>query len=209
MAASELRATLSGLTESAQDKLDALWRLEFPNGGTAEQIRDFLLEVLPLLGQNYGDAAASLAASWFEDARDKAGAPGSFSAVLAPDVTPARWEALARWGVDPLFQGSPDVASSMSLVKGGLQRTVADQHRLTIARSAIADPAAKGWKRVGRGDTCKFCRDLLARGAVFTAESVRFRSHDNCRCAAAPAWNSKFVDISHVNDAFTPSPRRR
>lgn len=200
---------MSGLTAAAQRELEALWRLEFPNGGSAEQIRDFLMEVLPLVGQNYGDAAAALAAAWFENARERASAPGAFSAVLAPDVTPKRWEALARWGVDPLFKAEPDAASALSLVKGGLQRTVADQHRVTIARSAIADPAAKGWKRVGVGDSCDFCAKLLGRGAVYTTSSVRFRSHDNCNCAAAPAWNTKVVDISHVNDDFTPSTRFR
>lgn len=188
MARAELRASLSGLTAAAQREIEALWRLEFPNGGSAEQIRDFLMEVLPLVGQNYGDAAAALAAAWFEDAREKAGAPGSFSAVIAPDVTPKRWEALARWGVDPLFKGDPDAASALALVKGGLQRTVADQHRVTIGRSAIADPAAKGWKRVGRGDTCDFCAMLIGRGAVYTRASVRFKSHDNCSCAARPIW---------------------
>lgn len=209
MARAELRASLSGLTEAAQRELEALWQLEFPNGGSAEQIRDFLMEVLPLVGQNYGDAAATLAAEWFDDARERASAPGSFSAVIAPDVTPKRWESLARWGVDPLFRPTPDPASALTLVKGGLQRTVADQHRETIARSSIADPAAKGWKRVGVGDTCKFCSDLLGRGAVYTTSSVHFRSHDNCRCAAAPAWNTKVVDISHANDDFTPSARFR
>ena len=209
MARAELRASLSGLTEAAQRELEALWQLEFPNGGSAEQIRDFLMEVLPLVGQNYGDAAATLAAEWFDDARERASAPGSFSAVIAPDVTPKRWEALARWGVDPLFKAEPDAASALSLVKGGLQRTVADQHRVTIARSSIADPAAKGWKRVGSGDTCDFCAMLIGRGAVYSTTSVKFRSHDNCGCAAAPAWNTKVVDISHVNDGFMPSSRSR
>lgn len=61
-------------------------------------------------------------------------------------------------------------------------------------RSAAADPRATGWRRVTRGG-CKFCQMLAGRDAVYGAESVRFASHDHCRCQAVPAYGGKPVDV--------------
>lgn len=154
------------------------------------------MDVLPALGDQYGDAAAELAASYFETARDLAEARGTFTPVLAEPPSPARWEALSRWGVDPLFAAVPDATAALSRVTGGLQRTIADQHRLTIVESSIADPVASGWKRVGVGDNCGFCRMLIDRGHVYSEAGVTFRSHDHCNCAAAPSWASNVVKVS-------------
>ena len=192
--AAEARQGLVDLTTLARRDLAAFWALvkDWP----VEQIRDALMDVLPALGDQYGDAAAELAASYFETARERADARGSFAPVLAERPDRARWEALSRWGVDPLFAAEPDAATALSRVSGGLQRTIADQHRLTVVESSLADPAASGWRRVGVGDNCGFCRMLIDRGHVYTEAGVTFRSHDRCNCAAAPEWDSNVVKVS-------------
>lgn len=39
------------------------------------------------------------------------------------------------------------------------------------------------WRRVSAGaPDCDFCSMLIGRGAVYDADSVKFRSHDNCDC---------------------------
>lgn len=192
--AAEARQGLVDLTALARRDLAAFWALvqDWP----VEQIRDALMDVLPALGDQYGDAAAELAASYFETARERAEARGSFAPVLAERPDRARWEALSRWGVDPLFAAAPDAATALSRVSGGLQRTIADQHRLTVVESSLADPAASGWRRVGVGDNCGFCRMLIDRGHVYTEAGVTFRSHDHCNCAAAPSWDSNVVKVS-------------
>lgn len=192
--AAEARQGLVDLTALARRDLAAFWALvqDWP----VEQIRDALMDVLPALGDQYGDAAAELAASYFETARERADARGSFAPVLAERPDRARWEALSRWGVDPLFAAEPDAATALSRVSGGLQRTIADQHRLTVVESSLADPAASGWRRVGVGDNCGFCRMLIDRGHVYTEAGVTFRSHDHCNCAAAPSWDSNVVKVS-------------
>ena len=146
------------------------------------------MEVLPALGDEYGDAAAALAADYFDEARAEAGVAGDFAPVIAERPARARWEALARWGVDPLYGEAPAWLSAMELIAGGLQRTITDQHRATVADSAIADPQASGWRRVGVGDTCGFCRMLIDRGAVYGEKGVVFKSHDWCNCVASPSW---------------------
>ena len=192
--ASEARQDLVDLTALARRDLATFWTLvqDWP----AEQVRDALMDVLPELGGAYGDAAAALAADWYEDVREASQARGSFSPVLASPPEPARWEALARWGVDPLFAEQPDAETALAKVAGGLQRTIADQHRLTVVESSIADPAASGWRRVGVGDACGFCRMLIDRGHVYTEASVTFRSHDHCNCAASPTWDANVVKVS-------------
>ena len=201
----EQRQAVADLTSLARRDLDAFWRLL--EGLSAEQVRDALMDVLPELGGVYGDAAAALAADWYEDVREASQARGSFSPVLASPPEPARWEALARWGVTPLFAEQPDAATALAQVAGGLQRSIADQHRLTVVESSIADPAASGWRRVGVGDSCRFCRMLIDRGHVFTEATSTFRSHDNCNCAASPSFAPNVVKVS--SEPYRQSKRRR
>ena len=91
--AAEARQGLVDLTSLAHRDLAAFWALvqDWP----ADQIRDALMDVLPALGDEYGDAAAELAASYFETAREQSGAQGSFAPVLAEPPSRARWEALS------------------------------------------------------------------------------------------------------------------
>lgn len=179
----ELREGVNGLALIATADLDALWR----EVATAEQAREALQDVLPALVAAYGAGAATFAADWYDESRDEAGAHGRFRAVPA-DVGDTGAEVLARWGVGPLFAAEPDWAAARTLVAGGLQRRIADQARATVTGSSLLDPAAVGWRRVGDGDSCSFCSMLLGRGAVYTSQTVKFRSHDHCGCSAAPEW---------------------
>lgn len=203
--ASEQRQALIDVTTLAKRDLFALWGSL--DGLGAAETRDALTDLLPEVGARYGAAAASLAADWFDDLRDEAEASGRFIAEPSEDVDPQRWESLARWGVDPLFAAAPDRVAALTLISGGLQRTVADRHRLTIVDNSIADPAASGWARVGVGDNCGFCRMLIGRGAVYTDATVTFRSHDHCNCAASPTWASNVTRIS--SEPYKQSQRDR
>lgn len=203
-AEAEQRQALAQLVALAQRDLAAFWVAA--EALPVEALRVALAEILPGIGLTYGDAAAALGAEWFETAREASGAPGSFAPVLAEQPDQGRWASLANWATEPMLRPDQrpnamlswaarpslkpkDVrATTLTRLDGGLQRSIAAQHRETIMRSSIADPAAKGWRRVGVGDSCDFCSMLLSRGAVYTEASVRFRSHDHCNCAAAPAW---------------------
>ena len=214
--AAEQRQAVADLTSLARRELDAFWRM-LPDDLNAEQVRDALMDVLPELGGAYGDAAAALAADWYEDVREASQARGSFSPVLASPPEPARWEALARWGVDPLFAEQPDAATALAKVAGGLQRSIADQHRLTVVESSIADPAASGWRRVARAGACGFCKVLADRrsdgeNGVYTEASVQFKSHDNCACCAAPSFASnvrKVIGVPYVASKRNVTDRDR
>jgi hypothetical protein len=156
--------------------------------------RDLLLEALPALVDQYGSAAASLAADWYDEIRDAAGLRSRFRAIPAELPDRGRTDALARWAMSPLFAEAARAGAeeaAFSLAFGGLQRIISNASRETVAGSAIADPAADGWQRVGYGDNCEFCTMLIDRGTVYGEATADFASHDNCNCAAMPAFGGR------------------
>lgn len=196
--ASDLRAGVSGLATLADADLAALWA----QVQTALEAREALQDVLPVLVDTYGSAAAALAADWYDDVRLDAGVGGRFFAVPA-EVVDTGADVLARWGIAPLFGAEPDWDAAKSLIAGGLQRRIANASRETVAHSAIQDPGAAGWQRVGDGSSCAFCRTLISRGAVYAESTAQFASHDYCGCAAAPAWKGRPLPV----EPYTPSTR--
>ncbi len=195
----QLRNGVASLAALASRDLAALWSVV----ATAVQARDALTEVLPALVDKYGSAAAALAADWYDDLRDEAGARGRFLAVPV-ELGDMGAVALAGLGVGPLFAADPDWVSAQSLIAGGLQRRIANAARHTITASSVADPGASGWQRVGRGgSSCAFCRMLISRGSVYTEARADFASHDSCNCGAVPAWDGQPLPVK----PYAPSPR--
>ena len=180
-------------------------RILISQAGTADEVRDALRDVLPRLVPYYGSAAAALAADWYDEFRDDLGAGGRFRAIPATYVAdPGRTDSLARWAVAPMYQAEPDKATTLAKVAGGVQRLIADADRETVIGSIRQDPRAGGWSRHTSGKSCRFCQDIAARGAVYSAETADFASHDGCDCAAVPA----FGVVRDVKD-YTPSQRFR
>jgi hypothetical protein len=177
----ELRKRQEQLTRLAANDLAALWR-QVSNAVEANQA---LRTVLPSLLQTYGQAAAALAADWYDEARHIAEVGGAFTAIPA-DFADQGVDELAGWASNK----GTDLDSIRTLAEGGMQRRIATWSRETIVGSALADPAADGWQRVGLG-SCAFCRMLIGRGAVYTEATADFASHDHCNCAAVPAFRGK------------------
>lgn len=195
--ATQLRNGVATLSTLASNDLSALWR----QVSTAVEARDALRDVLPALVETYGAAAATLAADWYDDLRDKQGVGGRFFAIPA-ELGDMGTDELARWGVSPLFAEDPDFAAARVLVDGGLQRRIANASRLTVTGSSLADPRATGWQRTGNG-SCAFCAMLIGRGAVYSEASADFAAHDHCDCSAIPAFEGSPVPVK----PYTPSAR--
>src|SRR5690606_8069265 len=106
------RQGLIDLTTLSSRELADLWRSlsTLPPG----EFRDALMAALPILGEEYGLAAGALAADWYDDLRERAGARGRFYAEPVAPVGAARWEALVRWGLEPFFRDQ-DAAASLTL----------------------------------------------------------------------------------------------
>lgn len=178
--ATSLRSETADLVDLAGQDLSRLWRLVSQGASAEVALRD----LLPSIILEFGSLGAALAADWYDGQRDKAGVRGSFAAFPI-ESNDRGAQALIGWALAT----ATDDASLQALVLGGVQRRVADHVRLTIAGSAVADPRAAGWQRVGDGSTCDFCSMLLGRGAVYSEASADFQSHDNCGCSAAPEWH--------------------
>lgn len=178
MSALALRRTIATLNARASRDLAAMWR----RMETAAQAGEALHDLLPAIVDTYGLAASVAAAEWYDGLRDKAQVRGRFAAdpfIIKDTGT----NALIGWA---LAEATNDAAFKV-LIEGGTQRRIANHSRLTVARSSIADPAARGWQRVGVG-SCDFCAMLLGRGAVYTEATADFEAHDHCNCQAEPAF---------------------
>lgn len=189
----DLRDGVQGLFGYARADLDVLWR----QVATAAQAKVALHDVLPALIETYGSAAATLAANWYDEQREKLEVPGRFLAVPV-DKPDTGAHALVGWAV----KEATDLDALQSLVLGGVQRRIADFSRETVAFSAVEDPRATGWQRVGSGE-CAFCDMLIGRGAVYTEATADFASHDHCKCSAAPAFEGQPRPVR----PYTPSAR--
>jgi hypothetical protein len=174
-----LRREVAALAATAAHDLDILWR----GADSPAELEAALRDTLPPLIDTYGLAAASVAADWYDELRDENGVRGRFAAIV-PEVGDAGAQALVGWALTE----ANDLPAFQTLIVGGTQRRIANASRATVAGSSIADPGARGWYRVGDGDSCEFCSMLLGRGAVYTEATADFQAHDHCGCAAAPKW---------------------
>ena len=193
MSATDLRRDIAQLTTLAHRDLMALWR----QVRSAAEAREALNDILPALIDTYGAAAATVAATWYDDLRDKVAPPKRFTAIPAP-VGDRGAPALIGWALD----SAQDFGTFQTLIEGGTQRRIADVSRDTVAASSVADPATDGWQRVGAG-ACAFCAMLIGRGAVYSEAGADFASHDHCNCQAAPAFKGEPRPVK----AYTPTSR--
>lgn len=75
------------------------------------------------------------------------------------------------------------VRTMASQLQGAATRLVLEGDRATTMRTFQERDAVEGWRRKsGGGKTCAFCSMLIGRGAVYSKQSVDFRSHDRCSC---------------------------
>lgn len=169
--------------------------------------RDDLLDAVPEIIAYYSLGTSALAADFYDDERERAGARGRF---LAEPVILDRSEKIRRaviWAADPLFQGNQaDAASRLAEV---VQLETARPNRDTILVNRRRDPESTGWRRVTSGQGCKFCRMLAGRAAVYREETVRFASHTNCMCTAWPVFRSNDDGVSADVLQYTASKRKR
>lgn len=169
----EQQRILAGLADLSVRELRSVWaKLDL---GRPDLLADPLSQILAALIEKYGSAAASLAADWFDEARDDAGAVGSFTALPALPPDTERVEALSRWGIGPLFGVDPNVAAALGLLAGGLQREVFKMPRATTEGSATLDPAGPTFARHASANACAFCRMLATRGAAYTSAEAAVR----------------------------------
>lgn len=115
-----------------------------------------------------------------------------------------RVTSVARY-VDGLRVGkSEEAASAAAQVAsaGAATRHALDAGRGTVIDSTVA--SLGGWARVTSPGACAFCRMLAGRGVHYSANNVRFASHDHCDCSVVSEFG---VEGGKVSPTFVPSTR--
>lgn len=178
------------------------WRTLDHTDGVA--VRGALEVVFPELVQAYGLSTATLAADRFDDLREASVAGGRFSAVLGDVAGTEQAQAKMRWAIGPLFERS-DPAQAFANLELSLDEYVKQPARDTILQSVDRDPADARWARVpsGRG-TCRWCRMLASRGAVYLTERTADggRYHGHCDCVPTPIWDDTDLPEGYDPDAL-------
>ena len=199
----EVRAANLALTGKIEADLAAFWRyVDLSKPATA---RNALLNFVPLLVQRYGDMAATISADWFEELRFEAidqGFLGKLATSTERSFTPkmasvdlAAVAAEVRFAAGDLFTDNPE--AMLAKIQATSTRTVLQTGRETTRLNTFAaGSGARGWARVTRPGSCRFCRALAARGGVYTERSVRFASHaPKCNCVSVPVWDKSAPEV--------------
>ncbi|WP_336715346.1 VG15 protein [Arthrobacter sp. USHLN218] len=186
-----------------------------------ERARDALLEAVPALVREYGDAAAVVAAEWYEEIR-AAQVGGAYAARLAGTIPEAAPISSVRYAAGHLFDRAfeavdelgelvtinkpADPAKALALLSGSLQRHVLYSSRETVARNVRLDPAQPRFARIPTGPTtCAWCEMLASRGfAYFTEASAGDREgtgvgddfHDDCDCQVVAEFDREAHHIA-------------
>ena len=152
-----------------------------------ERARDLLLEYVPVLVQQYGESAAVLAADWYDEVRAADGVKGRYRAEPVTVDEAVAIERTVRRAAGGLWTDSP--LDTLTGIQSKAGKYTLSSSRTTVMRASFADPYAYGWKRVTQGATCRFCRMLAGRGAVYSEETAHFAAHGHCDCAAVPNFD--------------------
>ena len=135
-----------------------------------EEARDALLEFVPVLTDQYGAVAATMAAEFYEELRAASGAAGRFTAVTAASVPTEAVAANVRFLAGHLWTPNP-------LDMLGALQISADKYVKAPGRETMRSNAKREGVRYARvpiGEkTCAFCLMLASRDAIyFTKESA-------------------------------------
>jgi hypothetical protein len=178
-----LRASNQRVVALAKEALGKFWAtldLTDPVGS-----RDALLEFMPQLVALYGQAAATVAADWYENIRAK-DVPGRFTAVLAESAPAEQVQRNVRYQAGALFSDTP--MAMLNTLGGALQLHVVNAGRETIRSNAYRDIARPRYARVPTGGkTCAFCLMLASRGFVYASAATAGKGdkyHHDCDCQA-------------------------
>lgn len=164
----EVQLAVGGLHSLVEGVLDSFWgTLDLANPSAA---RDALLEFVPMLVEEYGLKAASIAADWYDELRMDERLPDIFVSDLG-DVIPREYiQQRVRYGADHLF--SEDQTQMLAFLKDAATGYVTQAFADTIALNAARDPKSRGWVRKPEPGACKFCLMLASRANDFSSGGV-------------------------------------
>ena len=175
-----------GLAKRVEESILA-WMAEHPEASVAE-CREFAKEAMGGMAQVADDAAAALAAEWY-DAQARATGVQLESAVTASVYSPELVDDVARYQAKKLLKGDRQgfAKCCAELVRNDALKSL---NETIIANVGRDGGVGMRFARVTTGkEDCDFCLMLESRGAVYwtrkTAGEMR-RFHRGCDCKVVP-----------------------
>lgn len=200
-AVTEYRSAQRGLVVLAQADLLTFWATLDPSNAIATRAA---LEVfMPVLINQYGDLAATVAVNFFDDVREAANLKRAYRAVLSEPVPTEAIQANVRYNLSPLF-GKSDPEQALLNLNLVTDKQVKASGRNTIELNVERDPAQARFARVPTGaKTCKFCLMLASRGAIYLSQKTAHDGyHGDCDCQAVPVWDESDLPEGYDPDAL-------
>lgn len=166
-------------------------------------VRDALLEFMPILTDQYGSVAATMAADWYDELRADSGASGRFRALAAPSVSTEAVEAKVRFLAGNLW--TPDPAGMLGGLLVAADKYVKQPGRATMASNAKREGVR--WARVPTGrKTCTWCLILASRDAVYetkkSAGGDGHKFHGACDCVATRIAKASDYPAGYLPDDY-------
>lgn len=200
------------LSDGAADAIESgIWawlRTDEGRAATVAECREYAKYLMSGVIQRYDEAAATLAAKWYDKQADESHAKLP-SAVTATAYDPKRVDETARYQAGKLVKGD----------LRGFARYCGELGRNDVLRSlneTVLQNAARDGKRGVRfarvptgAETCPFCLVLAGRGAVYHTRKTagEFRHfHRRCDCKVVPGFEAD--PDAEIVEGFNPAELR-
>lgn len=159
--AEALQQIISDLTAVTVQQVVALFT-QFDSGQL--EFATVLRQVFPAIISQNGQAAAAIAARWYEELNPDS----DYEAASVLDVPARQLDKTINWALY-----APGKAEPVDRLAGSAKRLVANAARDTITDNANIEGVR--WARYASANACAFCRLLATRGPVYHSErSAKF-----------------------------------
>jgi hypothetical protein len=170
-----------------------------------------LRSMLAAMTRQQHATSATIANTYYDQARTEAGASGFYLPVTPADLLEELLQVvLDATGVAAFKRAialgkTPEEALQIAGVtlSGSISRLVLSGGRDQILGNVRQDRQAVGWARLTDKDPCAFCSMLSSRGPVYRSkQTAGFQAHDHCACMPVPAWNRDEAWLQHSRDLY-------
>lgn len=170
-----------------------------------------LRSMLAAMARQQHATSATLANTYYEQARVEADAPGFYLPVTPVALAEALLQVvLDSTGIAAFKRAislgrTPEEALRIAGVtlSGSISRMVLSGGRDAILGNVREDREAVGWARLTDKDPCAWCSMLSSRGPVYRSkQTAGFQAHDHCACMPVVAWSRDEAWLDHSRDLY-------
>lgn len=132
--------------------------------------REALMDLMPLLGDQYVGASSLVSAEFFTELQDMNEIRQPIAAETIDKVESGRWHSLVGWGTQGSIFEQGGAALVYSMLSGGLTKILTESAADTIIGNAEIQGGMRS-QRVPSPGCCAFCGMLASRFAGYTSQA--------------------------------------